>query len=51
MRRPTATESVEPEADETGLPWLRTWNQVYLVVIIHFAIWIGLLVGLTHLFS
>jgi len=43
-------ESVEPEA-ETGLPWLRTWNQVYLVVIIHFAIWIVLLVALTDFFS
>ena len=42
---------VDPEADETGLPWLRTWSQVYLLVIIHFAIWIGLLVGLTHFFS
>ena len=44
-------ESVEPESDETGLPWLRTWNRVYLVVIIHFAIWIVLLVALTHFFS
>jgi hypothetical protein len=44
-------ESVDPEADETGLPWLRTWNQVYLLVIIHFAIWIVLLVALTDFFS
>ena len=24
-------ESVEPESDETGLPWLHSWNRVYLV--------------------
>jgi hypothetical protein len=51
MKPSTANESVESEADETGLPWLRTWNQVYLLVIIHFAIWILLLVGLTDCFS
>ena len=51
MNRSTATGSVDPETDETGLPWLRTWNHVYLLVIIHFAIWIALLVALTNLFS
>jgi len=30
---------------------LRTWNQVYLLVIIHFVIWIALLVALTDFFS
>jgi len=44
-------ESVESEGDETGLPWLHTWNRVYLLVIINFAIWIALLVGLTHFFT
>jgi hypothetical protein len=44
-------QSLEPEAAETGLPWLRTWNQVYLVVIINFAVWIVLLIALTHFFS
>jgi hypothetical protein len=44
-------ESVEPADDETGLPWLHTWNRVYLVVLINFAIWIALLVALTHFFS
>jgi hypothetical protein len=51
MKRSAANKSVDPEADETGLPGLRTWNQVYLLVIIHFAIWIALLVALTHFFS
>jgi hypothetical protein len=41
----------ESEGDDTGLPWLQTWNQVYLVVIIHFAIWIVLLIALTHFFA
>jgi hypothetical protein len=44
-------QSVESEVDETGLPWLRTWNQVYLAVIIHFAIWIVLLIALTRFFA
>jgi hypothetical protein len=44
-------EPVEPESDDTGLPWLRTWNRVYLVVIICFTIWIALLVALTDLCS
>jgi hypothetical protein len=51
MKRSAATGSVDPEADETGLPCLRTWNHVYLLVIIHFAIWIALLVALTDFFS
>jgi hypothetical protein len=51
MKRSAVTGSVDPEADGTGLPWLRTWNHVYLLVIIHFAIWIALLVALTDFFS
>ena len=51
MKRPPDVESVEPEGEETGLPWLHTWKGVYLVVIIHFAIWIALLVALTDFFS
>ena len=51
MKRSPVLDPAEPEADETGLPWLRTWNHVYLLVIIHFAIWIALLVALTNFFS
>ena len=51
MKRSPAIESVATEAHETGLPWLRTWNRVYLLVIIHFAIWIALLVALTNFFA
>ena len=51
MKRPTAVKSVAPEADGTGLPWLRTWKSVYLVVIILFVLWVTLLVALTDFFS
>jgi hypothetical protein len=50
MKRPTSDNSVVPEADETGVPWLRTWMGVYLVVIINFVLWISLLVALTDFF-
>lgn len=41
-----------PEDDEiTGLPGLRTWKRVYLVVLIVFATWVGLLTVLTRMFS
>jgi len=50
MKRPTTDNSVGPAADDTGLPWLRTWMGVYLVVIINFVLWISLLVALTDFF-
>jgi hypothetical protein len=51
MKRPRAVKSIAPEADDTGLPWLRTWKGVYLVVILHFVLWVTLLVALTDFFS
>lgn len=51
MKRPIALKSVAPEADDTGLPWLRSWKEVYLVVIINFILWVTLLVALTDFFS
>jgi hypothetical protein len=51
MKRSAALESVAPEADETGLPWLRTWKGVYLVVILHFVLWVIFLVALTDFIS
>jgi hypothetical protein len=51
MKRPAAAKSVEPEADDTGLPWLRTWKDVYVVVIISFVLWVTMLVALTDFFS
>jgi hypothetical protein len=35
----------------TGLPWLGTWRGVYVFVFVSFAIWVGLLVALTVIFS
>ncbi len=51
MKRPIAVKSVAPETDDTGLPWLRTWKGVYLVVIINFVLWVTLLAALTDFFS
>jgi hypothetical protein len=51
MKRPITVKSVAPEADDTGLPWLRSWKEVYLVVIINFVLWVTLLVALTDFFS
>ena len=51
MKRSTTVEAGAPKADETGLPWLRSWKEVYLVVIINFVLWVTLLVALTDFFS
>jgi hypothetical protein len=41
-----------PEEDEgPGLPGLRTWRRVYLVVAAIFIVWVGLLIALTRMFS
>jgi hypothetical protein len=51
MKRPVTVKSVAPEADDTGLPWLRSWKTVYLLVIVSFALWVTLLIALTDFFS
>ena len=51
MKRPSTVKSITPEAHDTGLPWLRTWKGVYLIVILHFVLWVTLLVALTDFFS
>jgi len=35
----------------TGLPWLNTWRDVYILVFFSFVLWVGLLVALTVIFS
>ncbi len=42
-----------PEGKEelTGLPGLRTWRAVYAVVLASFALWVGLLIALSRMFS
>jgi hypothetical protein len=51
MKRPITVKSVVAEADDTGLPWLRSWKAVYLVVIINFVLWVALLIAVTDFFS
>ncbi len=51
MKRSTADEVVTRGDDDTGLPWVRTWNGIYLIVIISFILWLTLLVALTDVFS
>jgi hypothetical protein len=35
----------------TGLPWVRTWNGVYAIVISSFVLWVLLLLALTLAYS
>jgi hypothetical protein len=52
MKRSSPLQSITaPEGEETGLSWLPTWKGIYLVVILHFVLWIILLVALTDFFS
>jgi hypothetical protein len=37
--------------DNTGVPGFRTWTKVYLLVMVSFGLWVGLLTALTLLFS
>jgi hypothetical protein len=41
----------EDEEEPTGLPGLRTWRAVYIVVLAAFAAWVALLAALTGAFS
>jgi hypothetical protein len=44
-------ESDAPESETTGLPGLRTWRSVYVLVVAVFVVWVGLLVALARIFS
>lgn len=44
-------EQNQPPDEMTGLPGLRTWRAVYLVVFGTFLLWVGLLAALTRSFS
>ena len=54
MNRPdgrmAATPPAENEAD-TGLPLLRTWRGVYVLVVVAFCVWVAGLLLLQALFS
>jgi len=43
--------TVPPDDERTGLPGLRSWRQVYAIVLVVLAVWIGLLVALDRIFS
>ena len=51
MKNPVEVESPAPETEKTGLPLLRSWKAVYLVVLGSFVLWVGLLIALTRMFS
>jgi len=42
-------EQLQAEIETTGLPWLKTWDKAYLLVIGSFILWLGLLIALTEL--
>jgi hypothetical protein len=44
-------QSPEPNDDSTGLPGLRRWRSVYLVVAGIFVVWVVLLTVLTESYS
>jgi hypothetical protein len=45
------TPKPQPNDEVTGLPVLRSWRTVYVFVLAVFALWIGLLIVLTRMFS
>jgi hypothetical protein len=51
MKPPAATEPSTREAEETGLPFFRSWKSVYLFVLGSFILWVALLVALTEIFA
>ena len=51
MKSPSVEGASGPESEDTGLPWLRTWNSIYGFVLGCFAVWVILLILLTMAFS
>jgi hypothetical protein len=39
-----------PRDEETGLPGVRTWRAVYVLVVAVSILWVGLLLGLMRMF-
>ena len=50
MKPPAPAESKPREDENPGLPGLKSWTAVYLLVLGSFALWIVLLVALTRLY-
>lgn len=51
MTQENKVEPVEPENESTGLPWPKSWNGAYLLVLTSFVIWVLLLIALTEFFA
>jgi hypothetical protein len=47
----TTPGSADSDHCETGLPVLRSWCAVYAFVLAAFALWVGLLIALSRMFS
>jgi hypothetical protein len=45
------TPEPKPKDDATGLPGLRSWRAVYVLVLVLFAVYVGLLIVLERMFS
>jgi hypothetical protein len=39
-----------PDDEATGLPGLRTWRRVYVLVVVILALWVGFLTALTRMY-
>jgi hypothetical protein len=46
---PNSSDTSENET--TGLPGIRTWRNVYLLVVAIFVVWVALLIVLARIFS
>jgi hypothetical protein len=46
-----ARQDSTTQDDQTGLPGLRTWPRVYLLVAAAFILWVVLLLALTKMFA
>jgi hypothetical protein len=51
MNNPGAHKSSTDSSGQSGLPLFRSWQSVYLLVLGSFAVWVGLLILLTELYS
>jgi hypothetical protein len=51
MNPPSAVEAPVPESKDTGIPGIRTWRNLYVLVFGSFVLWVAMLFALTMIFS
>ena len=51
MNKPDATEQSARETEDTGVPGLRTWRGIYLLVFVFFVVVVVLLASFTRYFA